>query len=296
MKRRAFTKLTGLSAIAISTTGFVSFNGNSYVGDCETTTDILGPFYRPNSPVRSNLIIKELQGDVVELSGVIRNEDCTTAMKGVKVELWHCSADQVYDNESDEFRYRGTVLCDHNGKYSFLTQMPVPYDVGGGVYRPAHFHIMFSAEGHQSLITQIYFTGDPYLMKDSSSSADEAQGRILEVREFGGAKRVSFDINMNKKLSASYGALNKLVGKYRDLAEDMTIELFQYQGTLWEKNEVFGQGYEYVGNNIFTLPGSPKGSYKNLRFDLQEDGTKLKIERKWRGEDESVKNFVKLKI
>ncbi len=107
MKRRTFTKLTGLSAVALTTTGFIKFNGKSYVGDCETTTDILGPFYRPDSPVRDNLVIEGMPGDLVELSGIVRHKDCTTPYKNAKIELWHCSADEIYDNETDEYRYRG---------------------------------------------------------------------------------------------------------------------------------------------------------------------------------------------
>ena len=49
MKRRTFLKTSALSAIAVSATGFVRLEGDRYVGDCETTSDILGPFYRPDS-------------------------------------------------------------------------------------------------------------------------------------------------------------------------------------------------------------------------------------------------------
>lgn len=65
MKRRTFTKLTGVSAI--TTTGFIKFNSESYVGDCETTTDILVSFFRPDSPMRNNLVISGLLGKLVEL-------------------------------------------------------------------------------------------------------------------------------------------------------------------------------------------------------------------------------------
>lgn len=141
MQRRTFTKLTDLSAVAVTTTGFIKFDGATYVSDCETTSDILGPYFRPDSPMRSNLMVEGMPGNLVELSGIVRHKDC------------------------------GTTLCNENGEYSFKTQMPVPYDAGGGMIRPAHFNMMVSAPGHQSLVTQIYFTGDPYLEKDASSSA-----------------------------------------------------------------------------------------------------------------------------
>jgi len=52
MQRRTFLSQTILSAVAISTSGFIRFDGQRYVGECETTSDVLGPFYRPDSPVR----------------------------------------------------------------------------------------------------------------------------------------------------------------------------------------------------------------------------------------------------
>ena len=57
MERRTFIRNTALCAVAVSASGFIRFDGFSYVGDCETTTDILGPFYRPDSPARNNLLI-----------------------------------------------------------------------------------------------------------------------------------------------------------------------------------------------------------------------------------------------
>ena len=275
MRRRTFSKLAGLGAVAISTTGFIKFNGTSYEGNCETTSDILGPFYRPDSPETNNLVIEGAQGEIVKLSGTIRHKDCTTPYEGAKVELWHCSADEIYDNESDEFRYRGTTYCDANGNYHFTTQMPVPYDVGGGSYRPAHFHLMISAPGYQSLITQIYFVGDPYLEKDAYSASAEEQGRVRTVRETKGIKMISFDANMNDKLLASSSALDQIIGVYKS-DKGKSKEFFKKDKLLWMKNEVFGRSYEYVGNNEFQYAGLPSGMVEKLHFDLQKPG-KIKL-------------------
>lgn len=273
MKRRAFTKLATLSAVAVSTHGFLRFNGKTFEGDCETTTDILGPFYRPDSPVRNHLVIESEPGDLVELSGVVRHKDCRTPYQGAKVELWHCSADEVYDNDSDEFRYRGTTFCDAEGRYHFTTQMPVPYDAGGGRYRPAHFHLLISAPNYQSLITQIYFTGDPYLEKDSSSVSPKAAGRILKVQESEGMKKVVFDINMNDKLMASTAAIARIVGRYvQKPGGGQTFVFFEKDRALWMENEVYGLKFDYIGNNTFSVPGLPGGSSVLFHFDLKKEG------------------------
>ena len=272
MKRRAFTKLSGLGAVAVTTTGFIRFDGKTYVGDCETTSDILGPFYRPGSPERNNLVIEGEQGQLTQLSGIVRHKDCTTPNAGAKVELWHCSAKEVYDNETDEFRYRGTTYCDENGKYEFTTQMPVPYDAGGGNYRPAHFHLLISSPGYQSLITQIYFVGDPYLKSDDYSADAAAKNRILEVHEKDGVNTIRFDCNMNDKLKASFDALNKIVGEYASEGNGKNLTFFSHDGLLCLKNEVFGKYYHYLGNNEFGYSGMPAGQEDRFHFEMKANG------------------------
>src|SRR6266404_7669206 len=116
MQRRLFIKNTALYAVAVSASGFIRFDGDHYIGDCETTSDILGPFYRPNSPVRNSLLIKGEPGNVVELSGFVKHKDCISPYKKAKIELWHCSSNGVYDNTSDEYRYSGTTFSDDKGK------------------------------------------------------------------------------------------------------------------------------------------------------------------------------------
>ncbi|GAA4312820.1 hypothetical protein GCM10023115_30850 [Pontixanthobacter gangjinensis] len=295
MKRREFAKLTGLGVVAISTTGFISFNGKDYVGDCETTSDILGPFYRPDSPVRNNLVIEGMPGAIVELSGKIRHQDCSTPHKKAKVELWHCSNNEVYDNDSEEFRYRGTTYADDQGNYKFLTQMPVPYDAGGGEIRPAHFHIMISAPGYQSLITQIYFEGDEYLDDDPSTISPRAEKRILKIDRSKEVHRIRFDCNMNDKLKPSQDALKSIVGKYRNINTGEINEFFAREGELWIKNEVFGKVFSYTGKNSFEYGGLPENMYERLNFSLKADGTVLLEKRSFYGEGrEVVKNYIRV--
>ena len=73
MQRRTFIKDTALYAVAVSATGFIRFNGQNFEGDCETTTDILGPFYRPDAPFRSDMRIKNAPGQLVVLNGQVKH-------------------------------------------------------------------------------------------------------------------------------------------------------------------------------------------------------------------------------
>jgi protocatechuate 3,4-dioxygenase beta subunit len=274
MQRRTFIRNTALGAIAVSTSGFIFFNGKQYVGDCETTSDILGPFYRPNSPLRNNLIIKGEPGTPVELSGIIKHDDCTTPYKKAKVELWHCSSLGVYDNSTEEYRYRGTTFTDDNGNYSFNTILPVPYKAGADYWRPAHFHLMITAEGYQPLVTQLYFSGDDHISGDPYAASPNSKRRILDVQtKLDGTKRVAFDVSMAVKLAVEPAAIDMLAGAYVNVkdAKD-TNELFVKNKTLWLKNSVYGEDLEYIGNNTFQFPGLPTGMTGAFVFELSAGG------------------------
>lgn len=292
MQRRHFIKNTALTVMAVSATGFIRFNGTSYEGDCETTSDILGPFYRPGSPERSRLLVKGDPGTIVELSGHIRQSDCKTACKNAKVELWHCSSTGEYDNSSNDYRYRGTVYTDDKGNYSFTTVFPVPYDAGGGLIRPAHFHLLVTAAGYPSLVTQLYFSGDKNIAKDPWASASHAKRRILEVQNLSnGSKKVIFDVALAGKISAEPASLDKLTGIYSD-EKDHTkkIEIFKSQGTLWMKNEVFGEQFAYAGNNTFRYADQSAVINWTLEFEILASGAvKLTVrEQEGKGEEKTM--------
>jgi len=274
MKRRDFAKLTALTVVAFSTVGFVRFNGESYEGDCETTTDVLGPFYRPDSPVRSNLVMKNSTTQIIKLSGIVKHKDCVTPYKGAKVELWHCDDRGKYDNSKETYNYRGTTYCDENGNYSFKTIMPVPYAVGDGTIRPAHFHLLISAHGYQSLVTQLYFIGDPYIETDLFASLPNAKKRILSTKNsINDKKYVTFNVNMSDKLMINTAVIDKLTGIYFEDKTGKRIELIKKFNKLWEKNEVFGDKFEYIGNNTFEYPNLPENMKWKLHFEFLKNGT-----------------------
>ncbi|HSN61246.1 MAG TPA: hypothetical protein VLR49_09940 [Ferruginibacter sp.] len=275
MQRRNFIKNTALCAVAVSASGFIRFNGYNFEGDCETTTDILGPFYRPDAPIRTDMRIANAKGQRVVLSGKIKHKDCKTALKNACVEIWHCDGDGVYDNDSPEFKYRAKAYTDDNGFYSFNTIIPVPYDVGGGVVRPAHYHMMFSAEGYQSLITQLYFTGDKNIATDSSAASPAAKRRILDIKDgTNGEKMVGFNVTMLDKLPAEAAAIDRLAGDYINAKNKEQKETFyKKDNLLWVKSAgSINGGYPllYNGKNTFEHYGYAASSYL---FIPQSDGS-----------------------
>src|SRR5688572_32835011 len=96
-------------------------------GDTPTTTDILGPFYRPGSPLRANLRLASSNGTPIVLKGNIFKEDGKTPIAKELVEIWHCDENEVYDNASDEYKYRGGQITKADRKYEFISILHVQY-------------------------------------------------------------------------------------------------------------------------------------------------------------------------
>jgi len=180
MNRKEFLVASSLTAFSVSIFGQARPLGDDFEGDCETTNDILGPFYRPNVPVRNDLTSKDLKGTVVELKGKVFGSDCVTPIGNAMVEIWHCDTEGEYDNHSKDFQLRGKWFSDAKGDYSFKTILPGKY-LNGALYRPAHIHFRVTAEGSRELISQIYFKGDPHIIEDPWASKKEAIHRILPI-------------------------------------------------------------------------------------------------------------------
>lgn len=201
MDRRKFIVSATWLAFSMSAAGSVIKKSNgSFKGNCETTNDILGPFYRPNAPVRSDLTYAGLKGITLNIKGKVFGDDCITPLKNVLVEVWHCNSEGQYDNESNDFNQRGRVYSDEEGEYSFKTILPGKY-LNGELYRPSHIHFRVSSENTKELISQIYFRGDPEITNDPWASNNKAIQRILEIfpQDTKGNLMVKFDIYLSKK-------------------------------------------------------------------------------------------------
>ena len=201
MNRKKFLATSMLAALSMTTFGSISRNkeGN-FTGDCETTSDILGPFYRPKAPIRSNLMEKGMEGTEIRIKGAVFGEDCASLLEGAMVEIWHCNAAGEYDNTTRHFRQRARWKTDETGNYFFDTIMPGKY-LNGRLYRPAHIHFRVTKNGYKELISQIYFAGDPHIENDPWASATKAKERILSIipEDTKGRLVVNFDIYMSRK-------------------------------------------------------------------------------------------------
>jgi catechol 1,2-dioxygenase len=158
-------------------------NGNN--GQIPTTANMMGPFWRKDSPreqngasiVRATTVGDPLffKGQVVDLNG--------DPVAGVEADVWHTSAEGFYENEDPEqsnMNLRGMFLTDAKGRFSFRSVKPAGYPVpvhgpagdilraqGRHNFRPAHIHFMLYKPGFKTQFSQIYSNDDPHLETDS---------------------------------------------------------------------------------------------------------------------------------
>jgi protocatechuate 3,4-dioxygenase beta subunit len=281
MQRRKFIQQTGMVAFGVGVFGNIRWDNDKYIGDTATTTDILGPFYRPNAPMRVNINPPGYTGSLFHLSGTVYKEDGKTPFTNCLIEIWQCDEHKVYDNTTDDFRYRGSQRVGKNGKYHFITTHPLPYPLTAGSdrYRPAHIHMRISGEGQQDLITQIYFNDDPHIEKDPSASSPEAISRILQIKQNGKKEEmVAFNVVMQKEFKPGVEVYKKISGIY-EMKDDSLVEFYKDGDMLMVKrNGQIIEGVSYKGNNTF-MGGGEGINQEKVIFEIMESGTvKVKIE------------------
>lgn len=276
MHRRAFIRDTGKTAVAISVFGSIQWSHTQFVGDTPTTTDILGPFYRPGAPLRTNINPPGFSGELLHFTGTILKEDGKTPFQNCLVEIWQCDKNQQYDNTSDDYRYRGAQKTDASGKYSFTTTQPVPYPIeeGSTIYRPAHIHMRVAGDGQQDLITQIYFKGDSLIEQDEAASAPTAMNRILSISKNNrNEKELRFDIVLAKEVKPTNQVFDDLTGIYK-MNDKSMIEFYREGDLMFMRwNGQIREALSYKGNNEFS------GGINNMtkaKFEITSD-QKVKV-------------------
>jgi protocatechuate 3,4-dioxygenase beta subunit len=121
-------------------------------GDEPTMPETAGPYFKPQSPLRSDLREPGIVGRPVELTGHVLTRACRP-LAGAVVDLWHANDSGEYDNKG--FRLRGHVFTGSEGRYAFHTILP-------GLYpgRTRHYHVKVQAPGSDLLTTQFYFPNE----------------------------------------------------------------------------------------------------------------------------------------
>jgi protocatechuate 3,4-dioxygenase beta subunit len=152
-------------------------------GDAPTRREIEGPFFKPASPLRSDLREAGIIGKPIELSGFVLTRSCRRVADAL-IELWHADDQGEYDNKG--FRLRGHLFTDSKGHYAFRTIVP-------GLYpgRTRHFHIKVQAAAESPVLTtQYYFPDEPRNQEDDYFHPE----LVMQMSGSGDALRARFDV------------------------------------------------------------------------------------------------------
>ena len=157
-------------------------NGNN--GQTETTANLLGPFWRMNSPRTKNgasIVRSPTPGPVLFVNCWLKDQS-GKPIAGAEVDVWHSSPEGFYEQQDPKqapMNLRGKFTTDAEGKFGFRSVKPAgyPIPIDGPVgdliragkrhhYRPAHLHFLIFKEGFKTLISQIYVNDDDKLETD----------------------------------------------------------------------------------------------------------------------------------
>ena len=127
-------------------------------GDEPTLAETEGPFFKPRSPERADLIEPGMRGRPIVLSGQVLDRACRPLAHAL-LDLWHADDNGDYDNAG--FRLRGHQFTDAQARYRFRTIVPALY-----TGRTRHFHVKVQPAGARLLTTQLYFPDEPANRRD----------------------------------------------------------------------------------------------------------------------------------
>jgi hydroxyquinol 1,2-dioxygenase len=157
-------------------------NGNN--GQTETTANLLGPFWRLNSPRTENggsIIRSPTPGPALVVNCWVKDLK-GNPIAGAEVDIWHSSPEGFYEQQDPkqaDMNLRGKFTTDAQGHFGFRSVKPAGYPIpidgpvgdlvlatGRHHYRPAHLHFLIFKQGFKTLISQIYVNDDDKLETD----------------------------------------------------------------------------------------------------------------------------------
>ncbi|MEU3568270.1 carbohydrate-binding protein [Kitasatospora sp. NPDC036755] len=153
-------------------------------GDAPTIEQIEGPYFKPNSPLRSSMV-NDGPGTHLVVSGYVFGRACRP-ISGVLLDFWQADDGGNYDNVT--YTFRGHQFTDANGAYKLDTIVP-------GLYpgRTRHLHVKLQAPGRPIITTQLYFPNEP---RNNTDSIYDPR-LLMNVRQNGSTREASFDFVLN---------------------------------------------------------------------------------------------------
>ena len=157
---------------------------NGTKGQTETTANLLGPFWRMNSPRTENgssIVRSPTPGPALFVNAMVQDQK-GKPIEGAEVDVWHSSPEGFYEQQDPKqapMNLRGKFMTDAQGLFRFRSVKPAGYPIpidgpvgdlvratGRHHYRPAHLHFLICKPGFKTLISQIYVNDDDKLETD----------------------------------------------------------------------------------------------------------------------------------
>lgn len=173
-----------LMAGSLGVSSLVCLLNNGDGGAAATSQNLLGPFWRLNSPRVGNggsIVRSDTPGPALFVTLRVLDRD-GRPVAGAEVDVWQASPVGLYENqdpEQAEMNLRGKFTTDAGGGIAFRSVRPAGYPIPtDGVvgrllraqdrhpYRPAHLHALVFKEGYKTLTSQVYVGDDPHLDSD----------------------------------------------------------------------------------------------------------------------------------
>ncbi|WP_326736983.1 carbohydrate-binding protein [Streptomyces sp. NBC_01022] len=150
-------------------------------GDGPTHDQMEGPYFKPDSPLRTSLVTAGTPGVPLTVSGYVFGRACRP-VPGVLLDFWQADTNGAYDMSG--YAFRGHQFTDRSGAFTLTT-------VVAGLYpgRTRHIHVKARAPGSGILTTQLYFPGEP--RNNTDTLYDPAL--LMNVRSVGSGKEGTFD-------------------------------------------------------------------------------------------------------
>ena len=153
---------------------------------------ILGPFHIPGAPILQAPFElphrPDEPGDPTVVSGRVTDVE-GNPLAGATLDVWQADAEGRYSGfmpGPPEGNLRGQVKTDEDGHYEVRTVIPGPYTIpldgptgkmtaaaDWSPWRPAHIHLIVSADGHEPLVTQLFIDSSDYLHDDVASAVKD---------------------------------------------------------------------------------------------------------------------------
>lgn len=173
-----------LIAGSLGLSSLVCLLNNGDQGQTDTTANLMGPFWRMDSPATPNggsLVRSPTQGHPIFVNAWVRDMQ-GRPVAGAQVDVWHTSSEGFYENQDPEqadMNLRGKFVTDERGHLAFRSVKPAGYPIplsgpvgallraqGRHNMRPAHIHFMIYKEGFKTQFSQVYSSDDDHLETD----------------------------------------------------------------------------------------------------------------------------------